>query len=208
MSAIKKGTKKSANKRPAKGAAKKPRLSAVPDPAPSDSGDVTLEQFRAAAKEYLKADENVKLYEKRRKAQAPVVREYVDAHAQDLEKGKSRGLVDNAVKWMLVPGAMRVDDAAGVAALEVTISKATGDRKRVLQACLRPTIDREAWERAKALGFIDDELCQLYERGRSYGLKWAHTEQISCHKCRAVANRTAKFCAQCGADLSKQPDWL
>lgn len=201
--ATKKSTKKSANKRPAK-AAKKPKLAAVPD----ESGEVTLEQFREAAKEYLKADENVKLYEKRRDVQKPIVRQYVDAHAKDLEKGKSRGLVDNSIKWMLVPGAMRVDDAAGVAVLEQEIAKATGDRKRVLQACMVSTIDRKAYERAKELGFISDELAGVYEKGRSHSLKWGHTDQISCHKCRAVANRTAKFCGQCGADLSEQPDWL
>ncbi|KPJ63260.1 hypothetical protein AMK68_04075 [candidate division KD3-62 bacterium DG_56] len=200
----KKVTKKgAAGKRPAK--AKRTQAQPVE---PVADGVVTLEQFREAAKEYLRADENVRLYTKRRDAQKPTVRSYVDAHAVDLDKGKSRGLVDSAVKWLLVPGAAKVDDEAGVAALLAAISKATGDRKRVLQACLKQTVDREAWERAKAVGFIDDELAVKYEKGRSYALKWSHTDQISCHKCHAVATRTAKFCAACGADLSKQPDWL
>lgn len=197
-----KGTKKSAGKRPAK--ASKPRLVAVPD----ESSEVTLEQFREAAREYLKADETAKLYEKRRKAQQPIVRKYVEAHAADMEKGKSRGLVDSSIKWLLVPGAMKVDEDSGMAALQRAIAKAKGDRKRILEACIRPTIDREAWDRAKAVGFIDDELRDTYERGRSYSLKWDHTDQVSCHKCRAVANRTSKFCSSCGADLTEAPDYL
>jgi hypothetical protein len=174
----------------------------------AESGEVTLEQFREAAKEYLRADENVTLYKKRRDAQTPVVRAYVDAHAAEMEKGKSRGLVDNAVKWMLVPGAMRVDEDAGMAVLQREISKATGDRKRILQACIKQTIDKAAWERAKAVGFVTDEMTAEYEKGRSHALKWSHTDQVSCPKCRAVANRTAKFCSSCGADLTKSPDFL
>jgi len=202
-----KSTKKSAGKRPAKPKAGKPRLVAVPA-VPDEPGEVTLEQFRAAAKEYLRADENVKLYTKRRDVQKPKVRAYVDAHATDLEKGKSRGVVDSAVKWMLVPGAMKTDEDAGMAALTKAISKAKGDRKRVLQACVKQTIDRDAWDRAKAVGFVDDELCDAYEKGRSYSLKWSHTDQISCHECRAVATRTSKFCSSCGADLTGAPDYL
>lgn len=198
--------KKKPTKKPAKKRAPKPK--AKPKAKPTLAAWSSLDQFREAAQEYLRADENVRLFTKRRDAQKPAVRSYVEANASALDKGKSRGLVDNAIKWTLVPGAMQVDDAAGVAALQAEIATADGDRKRVLEACLKPTIDKAAWESAKAVGFIDADLIATYERGRSYALKWAHTDQISCHACRAVATRSAKFCGQCGADLTAVPEYL
>ena len=185
---------------------------AEPKTAPKSESDadapVTLAQFREAAREYLRADENVKLYETRKKAQQPIVRRYVEDNAVDLEKGKSKGLVDNAVKWLLVPGQMKVNDDAGVTALQAAIAKAKGDRKRILEACLKPSIDKKAWESAKAVGVLDDELIAAYEQGRVYRLTWDHTDQVSCPDCRAVSTRGSKFCAQCGADLTKAPEHL
>lgn len=192
--------KKQANKAPAKPKGK--------GKAKAADEVVTLEQFREAAKEYLRADENVKLHEKRRKAQQPLVKGYVESHAGELDKGKSRGFVDSSVKWLLVPGAMKVDDDAGVAALQSAIAKAKGDKKRVLEACLKPTIDRAAFDNAKAVGMVDDDLIEAYEKGRSYALKWSHTDDVSCPQCRAVATRNAKFCGQCGADLTSLPEYL
>lgn len=172
-----------------------------------DPSTITLEQFREASREWLRADENVKLYTKRRDAQTPVVRGYVDLHAQATDKA-SRAFIDNAVKWMLVPQRMKTDDVAGVAALQAAISKAKGDKKRVLESCLKPTIDKKAWDSAKKLGFVDDVVCEAYEKGQVWSMRWDHTDQVSCPECRAVATRNAKFCGQCGADLTEAPEYL
>lgn len=197
----KKTTKKgAAHKRPSKAraAGKSDKI---------DPKTATLAQFREAAREYLRADENVQLYKKRRDAQKTLVKGYVETHAVDLDKG-TRGYVDNAVKWLLVPGALRLDDDAGVAALQAAIAKAKGDAKRILQACIKPKIDKESYDNAKAVGIIDKKLQAACEKGQSFSIKWAHTDQVSCYKCHGVATRTAKFCSHCGADLTKAPEHL
>lgn len=163
-----------------------------------------IERFREAAEQYLRADENVKMFTKRRDAYKPTVREYLENNTVDTD-GKSRALIDNAVKWMLVPGSLRVRETEGVAALQAAIAKAKGDRKRILEACLRPTIDKDAWENAKAVGVIDEDLIEAYEQGRSYSIKWTHSDQISCPQCRTVVTHSAKFCSGCGHDLTSVP---
>ena len=161
-----------------------------------------LKAFRAIAQQYREADEKVKLFTKQRDAVKGQVKDFVDHNGDVSDKSLTITYIDEGIKWLL-KGRVAYSVDAGVEALTEAIKQARGERKAVLAACIvsKPTIDNDAWARAKAAGYVDDELRAAYESGTIKSLVWSHVDKARCPQCDAVVTRTAKFCGECGHKL-------
>lgn len=164
--------------------------------------DPELAAFREAAAKFREADEKRKLFEAEADKHKPIVKDFIGDRGEIPPKKKSREFIDEGIKWLLVPSRTIYDEKAGIAAIRRAATKAKGERKEVLAACIvtREAIDPDAYKRAKAAGFIDDETCTAYEATQVVRLDYRYVDKLRC-ECDAVVARNDKFCSECGAKL-------
>lgn len=176
-------------------AAKQPKLAVV-------SEHAELKAFRKAAQTYREADEKVKLFSKERDGVKELVKGFVDKRGEQSAKSLTLTFIDEGIKWMLT-GRQGYSADAGIEALTEAIKRAKGKRKELLAACIvsKPTIDNDAWARAKAEGAVDEKLRTAYESGTTKSLVWSHVGKARCPECDSVVTRQAKFCRECGHKL-------